>query len=190
MGAPAAESSVQRVTREDLGATWQAGCPVTPERLRRVGVDYFGFDGQTHRGELIVHQDLVPDVIAIFEKLHRLRFPIEKIQTVDQYPAADDELSMEDNNTSAFNCRRLPGSSMWSEHAFGRAIDINPRLNPCVFASGKFQPQNAEPYLNRHRADPGLIHSADPVVHAFAERRWQWGGYWKAVVDYQHFERP
>jgi len=178
------------VTSEDLGATWQPGCPIKPERLRLVGVDYIGFDGETHRGELIVHQDLVRDVITIFEKLYQLGFPIEKMRTVDHYPAADDELSMEDNNTSAFNCRRLPGSSQWSEHAYGRAIDVNPRLNPCVYAGGKFQPQNAVAYLDRHRTDPGLLHGGDPVVRVFADHGWRWGGYWKALVDYQHFERP
>ena len=77
------------------------------EAQRPVDVDHIGFDGQTHRGELIVREELVPEVITIFEQLDRLGFPIEKIRTVDHYPAADDELSMEDNNTSAFNCTAL-----------------------------------------------------------------------------------
>jgi hypothetical protein len=78
----------------------------------------------------------VPEVITIFEQLYRLGFPIEKIRTADHYPAADDELSMEDNNTSAFNCRGIPGTNQWSQHAYGRAIDLNPLLNPCIYASG------------------------------------------------------
>jgi hypothetical protein len=102
-----AGATVAPVTAAELGATWRPGCPVEPGRLRRVGVNHIGFDGQTHRGELIVHEDLVPEVITIFEQLYQLRFPIEKIRTVDHYPAADDELSMEDNNTSAFNCRGI-----------------------------------------------------------------------------------
>ena len=104
-----AGATVQPVTAADLGASWRPGCPVEPGQLRRVDVDHIGFDGQTHRGELIVHEDLVPEVIAIFEQLYRLGFPIEKIRTADRYPAADDELSMEDNNTSAFNCRGITG---------------------------------------------------------------------------------
>jgi hypothetical protein len=169
---------------------WRPGCPVEPARLRRVDVDHIGFDGQTQRGELIVHEDLVPEVITIFEQLYQLGYPIEKIRTVDHYPAADDELSMEDNNTSAFNCRGIPGTNQWSQHAYGRAIDLNPLLNPCIYASGAFQPKNAAAYLDRSRAVPGLLHGADSTVHVFTDRGWRWGGYWTAPIDYQHFERP
>ncbi|MGO8964566.1 MAG: M15 family peptidase, partial [Mycobacterium sp.] len=121
--APAAPAggTVEPVTAAELGASWRPGCPVEPGRLRRVNVDHIGFDGQTHRGELIVHEDLVPEVIAIFGQLYRLGYPVEKIRTVDHYPDADDELSMEDNNTSAFNCRSIPGTNEWSPHAYGRA---------------------------------------------------------------------
>jgi hypothetical protein len=182
--------TVEPVTAAELGATWRPGCPVEVGQLRRVGVDHIGFDGQTHRGELIVHEDLVPEVIAIFDQLHRLGYPIEKIRTVDHYAAADDELSMEDNNTSAFNCRSIPGTTKWSPHAYGRAIDLNPLLNPCLYASGYFEPQNASAYLDRGRTDPGLLHNGDPAVHVFTDRGWRWGGEWTAPLDYQHFERP
>ncbi len=185
-----AVGTVKPVTAAELGASWRPDCPVGPGQLRRVYVEHVGFDGQTHRGELIVHEDLVPEVIATFEQLYRLGFPVEKIRTVDHYPAADDELSMEDNNTSAFNCRGIPGSDRWSQHAYGRAIDLNPLLNPCVFASGEFQPHNAVTYLDRSRTDPGLLHAADPATHAFTDRGWRWGGFWKSPIDYQHFERP
>jgi hypothetical protein len=182
-------ATVEPVTAAELGATWRPGCPVEPEQLRRVDVDHLGFDGQTHRGSLIVHEDLVPDVIAIFEQLYRLGYPIEKIRTVDHYSDADDELSMEDNNTSAFNCRLIPGTDQWSPHAYGRAIDINTLLNPCLYASGYFEPRNAAAYLDRTRTDPGLLHVGDPAVHAFTDRGWRWGGEWTAPLDYQHFER-
>jgi D-alanyl-D-alanine carboxypeptidase len=185
-----ATATVLPVTPAELGASWRPGCPVEAAQLRRVDVDHIGFDGQTHRGELIVHQDLVPEVIAIFEELYRLGFPIEKIRTVDHYPAADDELSMADNNTSAFNCRGIPGSNQWSPHAFGRAIDLNPLLNPCIYSGGAFEPKNAAPYLDRSRADPGLLHDGDPAVRAFTDRGWTWGGDWRTPLDYQHFERP
>jgi D-alanyl-D-alanine carboxypeptidase len=185
-----AGKTVHPVTAAELGASWRPGCPVEPAQLRRVDVDHIGFDGQTHRGELIVHEDLVPEVITIFEQLYRLGFPIEKIRTAEHYPAADDELSMEDNNTSAFNCRGIPGSDHWSQHAYGRAIDLNPLLNPCVYATGVFQPHNAANYMDRGRTDPGLLHDGDPAVHAFTDRDWRWGGSWTAPIDYQHFERP
>jgi hypothetical protein len=187
--APAA-ATVHPVTAAELGASWRPGCPVEPGRLRRVEINYIGFDGQTHRGELIVHEDIVVEVIAIVEQLHRLRYPIEKIRTVDRYPAADDELSMEDNNTSAFNCRDIPGTGRWSQHAYGRAIDLNPLLNPYIARAGAFQPKNAGPYLDRSRIDPGLLHDGDPAVHIFTDGGWRWGGYWRTPIDYQHFERP
>jgi len=182
-------NAVQPVTAAELGASWRPGCPVEPTQLRRVDVDHIGFDGRTHRGELIVHEDLVPEVITIFEQLYRLGFPIERIRTADRYPGADDELSMEDNNTSAFNCRGIPGSNQWSQHAYGRAIDLNPRLNPCVYAIGTFQPQNGADYLDRSRTDPGLLHKGDPAVRLFTGRGWRWGGDWTTPIDYQHFER-
>jgi hypothetical protein len=156
--------------------------------LRRVEIDYVGFDGQIHRGAMIVHQDLVAEVIAIFEELRRLRYPIEKMQTVEHYLRADDELSMRDNNTSAFNCRDIPGTGRWSQHAYGRAIDLNPLVNPYIDRRGAYQPRNAGPYLDRNRTDPGLLHDGDAAVRAFTDRGWRWGGHWRTPKDYQHFE--
>jgi D-alanyl-D-alanine carboxypeptidase-like protein len=187
---PAPPVAVYPVTAAALGATWRPDCPVGPELLRRVEVDYIGFDGLTHRGDMVVHQDLVPDVIALFEDLRRLRYPIAKMQTVDNYPGAEDELSMEDNNTSAFNCRPLPSGRAWSLHAYGRAIDINPLLNPYIDSKGSIEPTTAGPYLDRNRNDPGILHAGDPVVRTFTDRGWRWGGDWRTPKDYQHFERP
>jgi D-alanyl-D-alanine carboxypeptidase-like protein len=185
-----AVATVQPVTAAELGSTWRPGCPVEPGQLRRVNIDYIGFDGKAQRGQLVVHEELVTDVIAIFEQLRRLGYPVDKMRTADHYPDADDELSMEDNNTSAFNCRLIPGTNEWSPHAYGRAIDINSLINPCLYASGYFEPRNAAAYLDRSRTDPGLLHSGDPAVLAFTDRGWRWGGDWNAPLDYQHFERP
>jgi hypothetical protein len=185
--APAA--TIQPVTAADLGPSWHPGCPIDPRQLRRVEVNYIGFDGQIHPGALIVNEDLAADVVAIFEQLLQLRYPIDKILTVDNYPGADDELSMEDNNTSAFNCRDIPGAGLWSQHAFGRAIDLNPRLNPEIDRTGAYQPKNAAPYLDRNRTDPGVLHAGDPAVRVFTDRGWRWGGDWRTPKDYQHFER-
>ncbi len=181
---------VERVTAEQLGATWRPECPVTPDQLRRVELDYLGLDARVHRGSLVVHQDLVEAVIAAFDRLYRLRFPIERMRTVDHYRGADDELSMRDNNTSAFNCRDIPGSGKWSYHAYGRAIDVNPRFNPYIDGTGAFQPANAGVYLDRNRIDPGLFKTGGAPVRAFTDHGWQWGGYWRTPKDYQHFEMP
>jgi len=183
-------ATVHPVTAADLGATWRPECPVATASLRRVELDYLGFDGGTHRGQLVVNTGVVDDVIAIFGDLQRLRYPIESIRTVDRYTRAQDELSMEDNNTSAFNCRPLPGSAAWSLHAYGRAIDINPLVNPYVDAAGDLQPATAARYLDRRRDDLGLLHVGDAAVRAFTSRGWRWGGDWSNPIDYQHFERP
>lgn len=180
--------SVTAVTAAELGATWRPGCPVPPEGLRRVELDHLGFDGRLHRGVLVVNADAVDDVVAIFGALLQMRYPIEKMQTVDHYPGAEDELSMRDNNTSAFNCRPLPGSSDWSQHAYGRAVDLNPLVNPYRDAAGDLQPKTAARYLDRTRDDLGLLHAGDAAVRAFTDRGWRWGGAWRNPVDYQHFE--
>ncbi|MCV7152532.1 M15 family metallopeptidase [Mycobacterium pyrenivorans] len=180
--------TVHPVSAADLAATWRPGCPLPPDALRRVDLDYWGFDGRVHRGQLVVHQDLTADVIAVFDQLLRLRFPIERMRTADHYPGADDELSMRDNNTSAFNCRDIPGTGQWSLHAYGRAVDVNPRLNPYVDRRGDYQPANAGAFVDRARTDPGMLHDGDPAVEAFTDRGWRWGGHWRTPLDYQHFE--
>ena len=180
---------VTTVSATDLGATWRPECPVAPADLRRVELSYTGFDGQPHRGALVVHRAVVDDVIAIFDQLRQMNYPIARMQTVDRYPGAQDELSMRDNNTSAFNCRPLPGSTAWSLHAYGRAIDINPLINPYIDAVGNLEPATAGEYLDRTRDEPGLLRADSPAVAAFTSRGWRWGGAWRNPIDYQHFER-
>ena len=181
-------ATVHPVTAAELGTTWRPECPVAPVSLRRVELDYLGFDGGTHRGQLVVHEDVVDEVIAIFEDLKRLRYPIAKMRTVDHYPGAQDELSMQDNNTSAFNCRALGDG--WSLHAYGRAVDVNPLVNPYIDAAGNLEPETAARYLDRSRDDLGLLRADSPAVRAFIDRGWRWGGAWSDPVDYQHFELP
>lgn len=181
--------AVGPVTAAELGASWRPGCPVPPEELRRVELDVLGFDGRVQRGALIVHRDLVDDVVAIFADLLRQRYPIERMRTVENYPDAEDELSMRDNNTSAFNCRPLPGSDRWSLHAYGRAVDVNPLINPSIGSAAGLEPATARPYLDRTRDDPGMLRAGSPAVLAFTERGWGWGGAWRDPVDYQHFEK-
>ncbi len=182
--------SVHPVTAAELGASWHPGCPVGPEQLRRVELTYEGFDGTPHRGELVVHQDRVVEVQQVFAELYRMHVPISKMQLPQNYPDAQDELSMEDDNTSAFNCRGIPGSSNWSQHAYGRAVDINPLQNPSVHQDRWLEPSTAERYRDRGRTDAGMLHDGDAVVRLFTDRGWTWGGHWRNPTDYQHFELP
>ncbi|HEX2159744.1 MAG TPA: M15 family metallopeptidase [Actinomycetes bacterium] len=166
--------------------SWRRGCPVGPVELRLLRVDYWGFDKRVHQGELIVHRDHARRILVVLDKLFRARYPIQRLKLVDAY-RADDDRSMAANNTSGFNCRRVSGSSRWSEHAFGRAIDLNPLRNPYVTRGGRVSPPAGRPYVNRARRAAGMIHGNDVVVRAFAAAGWRWGGYWSGSRDYQHF---
>ena len=185
-----AGATVEPVTAAELGATWRPGCPVEPGRLRRVDVDHIGFDGQTHRGELIVHEDLVPDVIAIFEQLYRLGYPVEKIRTVDHYSDADDELSMEDNNTSAFNCRTHPRNQRMVSTRLrsgyrSQSADQPVPLRQRVFRTAE---RGGLPGPQPHR--PGTLTQRRPS-RARLHRSWLAVGWLlDDSLDYQHFERP
>jgi hypothetical protein len=178
-------SSVDVVTAEDLYASWRPGCPLDVDELRGVNVLHWGFDGEPHTGRLIVAESLTDDVIAIMEDLFEAGFPIERMEPIDRYDG-DDDRSMAANNTSAFNCRPVTGGSSWSEHSYGRAIDVNPLLNPYV-RGGTVLPIDGARYADRDLDIPGMIHPGDEVVDAFAARGWAWGGSWSGTKDYQHF---
>jgi D-alanyl-D-alanine carboxypeptidase len=172
--------------RSRVRYSWRAGCPVGPVELRLLRVDHWGLDGKVHRGELMVHRDQARRILVVLKKLFQARYPIQRLRLVDAYRASDDR-SMAANNTSGFNCRRVSGTSRWSEHAFGRAIDLNPLRNPYVTRGGRVSPPAGRPYANRARRAAGMIHGGDAVVRAFAAAGWRWGGYWSGSRDYQHF---
>ncbi|MBA2363740.1 MAG: M15 family metallopeptidase [Chloroflexia bacterium] len=173
-------------TRQRIGWSWRPGCPVPPEDLRLLTVDHWGFDGAEHRGELIVQEDEAQRVLAAMRMLFDARFPIQRMLLVDEYEG-DDDRSMAANNTSAFNCRAVTGQpGVWSEHSYGRALDINPMQNPYVLDETVL-PADGTPFADRSRNAQGMIHPDGPVVRAFAAIGWSWGGYWRSPTDYQHF---
>ena len=178
-------AAIRTVTADDLYASWRPGCPVPVEQLRALDVRHFGNDGAVRTGRLIVHADLAAGLVEVFRDLYDERFPIERMEPIDKY-GGDDMRSIKANNTSAFNCRAVTGGTRWSEHAHGRAIDVNPFVNPYVKGSTVLPPE-AAPYADRSRDEPGMIHADDAVVRAFAARGWRWGGYWSSLKDYQHF---
>ena len=157
-------------------------------RLRLLTVSHYGFDGAVRQGEVVVHEDQVRNLTGVFRALFAARFRIERMELVDRY-GADDDRSMAANNTSAFNCRRATGSSTrWSQHAYGRAIDINPVQNPWVASGGDdVRPPAGRAYVDRRRVRRGMIVRDDAVVRAFRRAGWGWGGDFRSVKDYQHF---
>jgi hypothetical protein len=184
--ASAARSST--VTAADLGSSWRPGCPVAADQLRRVAIDYWGFDDQAHAGALVVHASVVPAVIRVFDRLRAERFPIHRMDPIDAFNGSD-EASMDGDNTSGFNCRYAvaDGPPRWSRHAYGKAIDVNPVENPYL-QGGKVQPPAGTAFVARSPYRPGMAVAGGTLVHAFASVGWSWGGRWSATPDYQHFE--
>jgi hypothetical protein len=165
--------------------SWRPGCPVPLSDLRYLLIDYWGFDGREHRGELVVRAGWASEITAVFEELFWASFPIERMVLIDDFNG-DDHRSMAANNTSAFNCRVVAGTTSWSEHAYGRAIDINPVQNPYLQGS-TVQPPAGVAYVDRSLDAPGMIHAGDAVVTAFDAIGWAWGGDWTNSKDWQHF---
>lgn len=188
--APRFHGSVHRIGPElrqrMTGASWHPGCPVGFHRLRLLKLSVWGFDGHVHRGRLVVNADATRPLLTVMHRLFDLRFPIRRMHLVDAYGAVDDR-SMEADNTSAFNCRFVAGTGHWSEHAYGRAIDVNPIENPYADDDGYVSPPQGAPFADRSRRAKGLIHRDGPVVAAFAAVGWGWGGSWNWPKDYQHF---
>jgi D-alanyl-D-alanine carboxypeptidase len=166
-------------------SVWRRGCPVSLARLRHVGLSYVGFGGRPRRGALVVNASVAGAVVGAFRQLYRARFPIRKMRPIEAY-GGDDFASIEADNTSAFNCRAATGSSNWSQHAYGLAIDINPIENPYV-SGGRTSHPASVPYLDRRRVRKGMAVDGGVLVRAFESRGWEWGGRWSGTIDYQHF---
>ncbi|MFL5950731.1 MAG: M15 family metallopeptidase [Gaiellaceae bacterium] len=177
--------TVSPVRQQDVRFSYRSGCPVAPAELRLVRVTYYGFDGRSHLGALVVNRRVARDVVAVFRRLYAARFPIRRMAPVAAFRGSDDA-SMAADNTSAFNCRRAVGGSGWSEHAYGTAIDVNPVENPYVL-NGHVLPPAGRAYRERSRVRAGMAVSGGVLVGAFASVGWKWGGRWTRSPDYQHF---
>jgi hypothetical protein len=181
---PAYTSSVRAATRDDVRLSWRTGCPVHWNDLSVVTVAYWGYDGARHSGRIVVHDGQAANVRGVFRSIYDQRFQIRRIHPVDTY-GADDDRSMANNNTSAFNCRYVKGTTRWSEHSYGWAIDINPIQNPYV-KDGTVDPPAGRDWTDRSSVTPGMITPNGVVVKAFANKGWEWGGHWQNSKDYQH----
>jgi hypothetical protein len=175
-----------RLERRMRGKSWHRGCPVPIRRLRLIRVSYHGFDGDRHIGRLVANKNAVEALVRALRSMYRNDFKIRRMRLVDRYDGSD-RRSMRADNTSAFNCRFVSGTTRWSEHAYGKAIDINPVENPYVRSDGTVIPWKGRRYADRSRRAKGMIHARDATVRAFRRVGWGWGGYWSSAKDYQHF---
>lgn len=164
---------------------------ISYDTLRYVSVLYHDFNGDVQSGELICHKAIAQDLVEIFYELYEADYLIERICLVDEYQG-NDELSMQDNNTSCFNYRALPSGKL-SNHAYGLAIDLNPFYNPYVTTrkdgTANIAPAGSEPYADRAQDFAHKIDKEDPAYQIFTEHGFTWGGNWRSSKDYQHFEK-
>lgn len=154
------------------------------DKLELFEVEYYGFDGRVHTGKLLMHKELKKDIVEVFALMKEKKFPVQKVIPIVDYNWSDDA-SMEDNNTSGFNYRFVANTTRLSNHATGRAIDINPFQNPAVYSDGKVSPKGAK----YDKKAPGTIRDGDFIVTEFKKRGWRWGGDFTSLKDYQHFDK-
>lgn len=171
------------------GATFHADTPVTRSELRYLKLLHYDHQGKIHLGEIICNRKIASDLLGIFRELFNERYPIERMMLISKY-GGDDEASMAANNTSCFNSRKMTGGGKRSLHAYGMAVDINPLYNPYIKwmkdGSVKILPENAS-YTNSD--SPYRIAKGDLCHRLFVEHGFKWGGTWRTVKDYQHFEK-
>ena len=186
---PGFRGSIERIgigeAKRMAGVSWRPGCPVGLRDLRLLRLSHWDFRGRARTGRLIVHRDVARDMVEVFRDLYAARFPIRRMVPVDAYGGSDFR-SIEADNTSAFNCRFVEGTTRWSNHATGTAIDVNPIENPYVSA-GRTAHRASRPYVERTPRRPGMAYEGGALVRAFDRIGWGWGGRWTSVKDYQHF---
>ena len=174
------------------GGSLPAGANIRRSDLRHLRLLHYDGEGKVRQGELICHRSIAQDLKEIFEELYRQKYPIQHIQLIDDF-GADDEMSMRANNTYCFCYRKVAGSNKLSKHVQGLAIDINPLYNPCVKTpkNGRriVQPATAGKYVDRSKNFPYKITKTDLCYRLFIQHGFRWGGNWKSLKDYQHFEK-
>ncbi len=162
------------------------------EDLRYLELLHVDLQGDVRRGQMVCHRAIAADLIDIFRSLYEARYPIERMQLADDFEA-DDECQMQANNTSCFCYRVVRGATKLSAHARGLAVDLNPLYNPCVRRRKNgavlIQPSTARAYVNRASSFPCKITTSDLAYRLFISHGFKWGGAWRSLKDYQHFEK-
>lgn len=169
------------------GRSLPEGARISVDDLRYLRLSYVDFDGKDQVGEMVCNRAIAEDLLAIFQALYEAHYPIRSIRLVDDFDGSD-QASMAADNTSCFNYRRVSGMSRLSAHAKGLAVDVNPLENPCVRRS-LVQPAAGKAYADRSRAFPHKLDRDDLCYKLFRAHGFTWGGAWRSVQDYQHFEK-
>lgn len=185
---PISEKTMKRMA----GRSYKADCTVPREALRYLRIAHFNAEGRIQLGELVVAKAAAVDFLAVFKELFEAHYRIERMVLIDDYDA-DDERSMRANNTSAFNFRMVAGTKVLSNHSLGAAVDLNPLYNPYVKRRRDgtlyVSPEAGRPYADRSKAFPYRLTADDTAVRIFKKHGFTWGGDWKNLKDWQHFEK-
>ncbi len=196
VGVEAQEFSVQpipdSVFKRMQGRSWPEGCTMRLSDLRYLRLSYVDDEKKEHVGEMVCNKAIAGDLVEIFRELYRQKYPIQRIRLIDDYEA-DDERSMRDNNSSCFCYRKVSGTTKLSKHAQGMAVDINTLYNPYV-RTGKdghriVEPATATKYVDRRKSFPYKIEKGDLLYRLFLQHGFKWGGSWRTMKDWQHFEK-
>ena len=185
---PIPDSVFQRMQ----GFSWPEGCTIRRADLRYLRLSHYDAEKRQHVGEMVCNKAIADDLLDIFRELYRQQYPIQRIRLIDDYDASD-ERSMRDNNSSCFCYRRISGTTKLSKHAQGMAVDINTLYNPYV-RTGKngrriVEPATATKYVDRRKSFPYKIVKGDLLHRLFLQHGFKWGGSWRTMKDWQHFEK-
>jgi hypothetical protein len=170
---------------------WHRGCPVARYNLRVLTARYYGFDHHTHLGQIVVNEAVAAPLVTVFRKLYALHFPIREMSFDSMYGPHPDKNG---DVTASFECRDAVPSpcsgntkgTNWSMHAYGEAVDLDPRENPYV-GCGMTRDKTARSYMKRSHVRPGMVTRAI-YRKTFATIGWGWGGLWTgSTKDYMHF---
>ena len=169
------------------GVSYPEGAEIKLDDLRYLKLSYIDFDGRPQVGEMVCNKAIAGDLVTIFRELYEAKYPIRNIRLIDDV-GGDDEASMKADNTSCFNYRKKTGMRELSKHARGLAVDINPFENPYVRPSC-VRPAEASAFADRTKDFPHKIDKEDLCYKLFRAHGFSWGGTWRSVQDYQHFEK-
>ena len=176
----------EHIKEKMIGLSMPENEPISFDNLSYLTLSYYDFYGNIQIGEMVVDKRVASEIIEIFKEVFYKKYPIDKINLIDEYNAIDD-LSMTDNNSSSFCYRTIANTNIVSNHGKGLAIDINPLQNPHVIGD-KVSPKEGYVFADRLNIQMGMIVEGDDLYSAFTKRGWTWGGHWKNP-DYQHFEK-
>ena len=170
------------------GVSYPEDAGIALDELRYLRLSYIDFEGRVQTGEMVCNKAIAEDLLEIFRALYEARYPIRSIRLIDDFDG-DDDASMRADNTSCFNYRNKTGMRSLSAHARGMGVDINPFENPYVRPGGIVKPAESKAYADRSMDFPHKIDKQDLCYQLFRQHGFSWGGVWRSVKDYQHFEK-